>query len=139
MSGSSYLQSVLQRYAISTAHIPALEAVLRPHIEQWANTYLVRMEASGSIAKGTAVSGGTDMDFFISLSSSTPGTLRDIYETLFTKFQQLGMSPRRQNVSIGITINGYKVDLVPARRQAQYGEDHSLYVFKRGTWTQTNI
>jgi hypothetical protein len=36
-------------------------------------------------------------------------------------------------------VNGFKVDLVPARRQGQYGNDHSLYLSKRNTWTKTNI
>lgn len=38
-----------------------------------------------------------------------------------------------------ITYNGYKVDLVPAKRQSQYGNDHSLYRRKANSWTKTNI
>ena len=50
-----------------------------------------------------------------------------------------GYSPRRQNVSINIRVNGYSVDLVPAKRQGAYGDDHSLYRRKADTWTKTNV
>ena len=73
------------------------------------------------------------------MSSNTPGTLADLYGTLFNAVTQAGYIARKQNVSIGITVNGYKIDLVPARRQSQYGNDHSLYKSKAGSWTQTNI
>ena len=33
----------------------------------------------------------------------------------------------------------YKIDLVPALRQSQYGNVHSLYKSKTNSWTQTNI
>jgi hypothetical protein len=46
---------------------------------------------------------------------------------------------RKQNVSIGVVYNNKKVDLVPGKRQHQYGDDHSLYKYKQDTWTQTNI
>ena len=50
-----------------------------------------------------------------------------------------GFSVRRQNVSIGIDYNSDQIDLVPARRQSQYGNDHSLYVSKKNSWIKTNI
>jgi hypothetical protein len=48
-------------------------------------------------------------------------------------------SPRKQNVSIGILANGYSIDLVPGKRQSQWGNDHSLYKSKTQSWTQTNV
>jgi hypothetical protein len=46
---------------------------------------------------------------------------------------------RKQNVSIGIKHNDIKVDLVPGKKQSGYTNDHSIYVSKKDTWTQTNI
>jgi len=139
MSADQYLRGILSKYFVGTSHVSDLYGFLYPHIEKWASGYLVSMERSGSIAKGTAVSSGTDTDFFLSLSSATPGTLRDIFGSLFQKCQQLGLSPRRQNVSIGVTYGNHRIDLVAGRRQSQYGNDHSLYVSRRDTWTQTNV
>ena len=50
-----------------------------------------------------------------------------------------GYTPRQQNVSINIRIGGYDVDLVPAKRQDAYSEDHSLYRRRADTWTKTNV
>src|SRR5262249_11012753 len=94
---------------------------------------------SGSFAKGTANSSGTDIDLFISLQPTTPSTLKEIYESLFTRMQNEGYRPKRQNVSINITVNGYDVDLVPAKRHDNSSEDHSLYRRRADTWTNTNV
>jgi hypothetical protein len=42
-------------------------------------------------------------------------------------------------VSIGIRVNGHDVDMVPAKRQDNYSNDHSLYRRRADTWTKTNV
>lgn len=112
---------------------------LRPSLLRWAGQYLVSMEPSGSFAKGTAIRGGTDIDIFASLSSQVSESLSVIYNTLLNRLRDDGFGPRPQNVSIGIKIGGYSVDVVPARRHGPTGEFHSLFRRKEQTWTQTNI
>jgi hypothetical protein len=85
------------------------------------------------------VRGSTDIDLFISLKSDVPNNLGEIYESLFKLATEAGWSPRRQNVSIGISYSGTKVDLVPARIQTGYQNYHSLYRSKTKSWTQTNV
>lgn len=97
------------------------------------------MEPSGSFAKGTAIRGGTDIDIFVSLSSNVNESLESIYNTLFNRLRNEGFSPRPQNVSIGIKVGPYSVDIVPARRQGPTGHIHSLYRRKSQSWTQTNV
>lgn len=139
MSEDTYLRSILSKYAVNVSGAEMAGNTIYPLIETWGNVYLVKAEFSGSLAKGTGVNIGTDADIFISVSSTSPGTLADLYETLFNAVSQSGYAARKQNVSIGTTVNGYKIDLVPGRRQSQFGNDHSLYKNKSGTWTQTNI
>lgn len=139
MSSDQYLNSVTQKYAINVVGAEAAGQSIYPVIERWSNGYLVKAEFSGSLSKGTAISIGTDADIFISMSSTTPGTLADLYETLYNALTHVGYIARKQNVSIGVTVNGYKVDLIPARRQSQNGNDHSLYKNKTNSWTQTNV
>lgn len=139
MSADDYLRGLLSTYAVNTAAAQAAANLVLPVIEKWANGYLNRAEFSGSIAKGTGVSIGTDADVFLSLSSTTPGTLADMYDTLHRAVTAAGYTARRQNVSVGIQVNGYSIDLVPGRRQSQYGNDHSLYRSKVASWTQTNV
>ena len=139
MSGNQYLNGVIQKYAINVAGAEAAGQSIYPVIVRWGNGYLVKAEFSGSLAKGTAISIGTDADIFISMSSTTPGTLAGLYGTLYNALTAAGYAARKQNVSIGVKANGYNVDLVPARRQTQNGNDHSLYKNKSNSWTQTNV
>lgn len=117
----------------------SVQGTVQPIISAWAGRQLEGVSPSGSFAKGTANRSGTDIDLFISLRQDTTNTLKEIYNSLFDTLKGVGYNPRRQNVSINIRVNGYDVDLVPARRQALIGEDHSLYRRRADTWTKTNV
>ncbi len=139
MTADNYLRTILAKYAVNTSGAEAAGQVIYPVLKHWGNAYLNSAEFSGSLAKGTSISIGTDADIFLSLSSTTPGTLADMYSTLWNAVTAAGYVARKQNVSIGVTINGYSIDLVPGRRQSQYGSDHSLYRNKANSWSQTNV
>ncbi len=139
MPANTYLRGILACYSVNSAGAEAAGSTIYPIIQRWAGDYLVSAEFSGSLRKGTAVSLSADADIFISLSSTTPNTLVEIYETLCVAVQSAGLPVRRQNVSIGTNVNGYKIDLVPGRRQSPNGNDHSLWKNQAQTWTQTNI
>jgi len=141
MTADQYLLGILQREAVDTgayAPVRGVQAKVEPSIREWASKWFVGVSPSGSFAKGTANHSGTDIDLFISLSHETPASLKDIYETLYKKMTEKGYAPRRQNVSLNIKVNGYSVDLVPAKRQDGYTDDHSLYRRRADTWTKTN-
>jgi len=142
MTPDEYLQSILQREVVDTgpySPVRGVQATLEPAIREWAGVYLSIISPSGSFAKGTANHSGTDIDIFISVAQQTPETLKQVYDTLFKKMTEKGYTPKRQNVSINIKVNGYSVDLVPAKRQDIYSDDHSLYRRKADTWTKTNV
>ncbi len=142
MSGDAYLQNILARESVDTGlHSPVrgIQNVLAPLIRAWAGNQLVSVNPSGSFAKGTANASGTDIDLFISLAADTTNPLKEIYGTLAAKLQQGGYTVRRQNVSLNVRIGGIDVDLVPAKRQDNTSEDHSLYRRKADTWTKTNV
>lgn len=146
MSPDEYLQAILQREAVDTRlWSPArnVQTEVEPIIRRWAGDKLVSVTPSGSFAKGTANKSGTDIDLFIdlfiSLSPQTTETLGEIYNNLFNWLSENRYSPKRQNVSVNIRLSGYSVDLVPAKRQDSYGEDHSIYRRKANTWTKTNV
>lgn len=139
---NAYIRSVLRKYALPNDHRRQVNRVisdLRPQIRSWAGNRLLKIELSGSFAKGTVIRGGTDVDLFISLSRAGDQSLREIYESLYTALQLQQLRPRRQDVSIGLVVRGLKVDLVPARRHAGPSQDHSLYKQRTDTWIQTNV
>jgi hypothetical protein len=139
MTGDEYLRNILSKYAVNVAGAEAAAQTLFPLLKKWGNNYLMGAEFSGALAKGTGISIATDADIFLSVSSSTPGTLAEMYNSLCNAVTAAGYSAKRQNVSVGVTVNGWSIDLVPGRRQSQYGNDHSLYLSKSGKWTQTNV
>lgn len=142
MTGDQYLAEVLQRWMAPTGSVGPGNNVLwelQPTLRAWANTCLADVRLSGSYAKGTSVRGDSDVDIFVSLIPETSGTLAELYESLANHMTAKGYAVRRQNVSIGITHRGYKVDLVPGRQQDRWSGDHSLFVRRRNSWTKTNI
>lgn len=142
MSTDDYLYRILQREQVDTGAFSPLRNVqttIQPIIQEWAGNLLSSLTPSGSFAKGTANLSGTDIDLFISLSSTTTETLKEIYNGLDARMISKGYTSKRQNVSINVRVNGYRVDLVPAKRQDTYSEDHSLYRRKADTWTKTNV
>lgn len=141
MTPEAYLRSVLARHSTNTGPIviAGLGAFLQPAIRAWAGGFLRGFTVSGSNAKGTAVGGQTDVDFLISLSPDTPGTLKEIYWSLHQRAREQGWNPRPQNVSIGIEVLGCKVDMVPARIQSGYVNRHSLHRRKADSWTVTDV
>ena len=142
MTPGDYVESIINKYAVLTGPYSKAEQsanAVAPSIRSWTNRYLASFSFSGSYAKGTAINIATDIDLFVSLSSGTPGTLREIYESLYKWSSSQGWQPRRQNVSIAISYNGTKIDLVPGRIQAGYQNYHSLCTTKRDSWMQTNV
>lgn len=138
----AYLRSILQREAVDTgpySPVRNVQSILSPLVTRWAAGHLSSWAPSGSFAKGTANKSGTDIDLFISLSSTTPDSLKQIHATLAKAVLLNGYTPRLQNVSVRIQVDGYQVDLVPAKRQSAYGGEHSLYLRRRDSWTKTNV
>ena len=143
MTSNEYVIGVIHKHALPTQIDPYTEQTvitpLKRIVTTWAGDCLCEIKLSGSRAKGTAIDIATDLDLFISLSSTTNNSLSEIYDSLYTKLVNSGIKARKQNVSIGVTYGGKKVDLVPGKRQSQYGNDHSLYKRKSDSWTKTNI
>lgn len=139
MSNDIYLSNIIQKYQVNRPVVESRLVHICQKLQSWAGNALVSIEFSGSLAKGTAVNISSDADIFVSLSSTLNMSLADIYESLYHAFNDRQYNVRKQNVSIGIEFNGYKVDLVAGRRISQYGNDHSLYFKENNTWTKTNI
>lgn len=142
MTPDQYVEGILAKYQVPrgpTSPAERLGTTVAAPLRSWANQYLNALQYSGSYAKETGVRGVSDVDVFISLKSDTPGTLKDLYNNLYRFTNDQGWSPRQQNVSVGVTINGTRGDLVPGRVQAGYQNYHSLYLRKRDSRTQTNV
>ncbi len=139
---SDYVASVVEKYAV---HVGPGSAAVRaanelvPALREWAGRYLLDIGVSGSYAKGTAISLGTDVDVFVSLSEVAGDSMKHIYWSLFQFLADRGLRPQAWNVSVRVERTGIQVDVVPGRKQQGSAGDHTLYRRKKGSWVQTNV
>jgi predicted nucleotidyltransferase len=134
-----YLRSIKNIYN-STANPLLIRLALDPIISKWASGYLNSINQSGSFAKGTAVKGGSDFDIFVSMKSTlTHLTLEEIFNSLKSTLDKTRFQATTQNVSLGVTVGAWHVDIVPGRQQSPTSDYHSLYKARQNTWTQSNI
>ncbi len=138
ISPDQYLANILNKYAPSD-NTKAASGMLHNPLCLWAGDDLNAIWLFGSSQKGTAIAGKSDLDLFVSIKASCRFSIADIYKSLLERLTQLGYSPRRQDVSIGITVDGKNVDIVPAKLQTGSAQFHILHRSKTGSWTQTNI
>jgi hypothetical protein len=139
MTADSYLINILGKYSPTSLSLYGNAiSTLHSSLRTWANGCYVDLKTSGSIAKGTAISLSSDADYLVSLTHDCNGTLSQIFNSLH---DHLGAyySIRRQNVSIGINLNGLKVDVAAAKKRPGNTNFHSIYVSKKDSWAQTNI
>jgi hypothetical protein len=140
MKADQYLRNIIANKKANNITIDDWRLIdVKTTLTTWAGQYLSSIKQSGSSAKGTALKGIADFDIFISLKSNTTETLKEIYDKLDTTITNAGWTTRRQNVSIGITHNNLKIDIVPGKIQSGYQNYHSIYSSKKDTWMKTNI
>jgi hypothetical protein len=138
--GSVYLLGVVEKYQVDANTKFHVKNAFDPIIKEWGGGVLLDFTLSGSSAKGTEVSNSSDVDFFISLSSNTTGTLQEIFDSLFNKLNGYSnVSARKQNVSIGVAWDGYNIDFTPGRKRSGNTNDHTLCKNKSNSWTLTNV
>ena len=119
MDADVYIKSIIGKYALiggPGSSATAAVQTLVPILQNWAGSYLNGISYSGSTGKGTAIAGIAGVDLFISLKSDTPKTLGEIYTNLLNYRPLQGFAPKRQNVSVGVKVNGHQIDLVPGRK-----------------------
>jgi len=139
---STYVRRIIAKHRLQAKQFNLTKratADLKRIIRIWAGKYFARITYAGSFVKGTAITGDTDIDLFLSLRQTIPDSLRDIYNGLAHTLKISGFSVRKQNVSIGIDLDDFKIDVVPGVRQPKSLTDHSIYRRKADTWTKTNI
>ena len=79
MTANEYVISVIHKHALPAQIDPYSEQIvitpLKRLVTTWAGNCLCEIKLSGSRAKGTAIDIATDLDLFISLSSTTSNSL----------------------------------------------------------------
>ena len=141
MEGNEYLFNILSKYQprwIDKVKQIELINVLKSR----ANSCLIDICLSWSIAKWTAISLSSDLDYFISLShdcNENNGWLYSIYNSLLQTLKSTFWYVRKQNVSCRINYYWLEIDITPARKLPWNTNDHIIYISKFDTRQKTNI
>jgi len=138
-----YLLKVIKQHTLTAEKTSKMlfkvKKALYPIIQEWGGNHLRHIGQAGSLAKGTHITGTSDIDLFVSLHYKTPYTLREIFCNLHDYLEAHEYKTRKQNVSVNIIFEGISVDIVPGTRQPLSLTDHSIYRRKADSWTKTNI
>ena len=137
-----YIMKIIDKYTHGSQHEEAVrkaKSALDVIVKEWAGDAFLSTSISGSLAKGTATTLGSDFDLFVSLSPDTTNSLRELYNMLFSRLSSKGYTVKKQNVSIGVVVNSLSADVIPAKKHHGHTNDHSIYVSKSDSWTQTNV
>ncbi len=141
MTTNEYLSNILLKYQSKSIDIVKQTELVT--ILKWrANTCLIDICLSWSVAKGTAISLSSDLDYFISLSHNCNEDnwgLNSIFNSLYYELQTRFWNVRKQNVSCRINFYWLEIDITPARKLPWNTNDHIIYISKTNTRQKTNI
>lgn len=116
MSDSAYLESILKKYEITESQhdsIVTARTVVENLLRRAFGSKIMYIVYSGSIAKNTAVSCKYDVDICVYFKHDSFDTLKEMYDSVANAL--LLYTPRKQRVSIGVSVMGQSIDVVPAR------------------------
>ncbi len=141
MNPDDYVAMLVAKYAVDnesgSAAYNAASALI-PSLRSWAGDYLLDVTYSGSFAKGTATSLGTDVDLLVSLRRDVEWSMKDTYYNLCLFLYGRQFQPIRRNVALSVHFEGIWIHLVPTRTD-QESRHFSLYRSRNDTWLQTNV
>jgi hypothetical protein len=135
-----YAASVVEKYRVSTGvgspshHAP--DAVI-PLLKRWGGQHLLGITLSGAYAKGTAISLSSHVDLLLSLRLSAEMEVRNVFWKLFEYLVDQNLSPHTRTVTMQVSSNGFRVDLVPAWQASGGGQ--ILYHREPGSPVHTNL
>jgi hypothetical protein len=135
-----YAASVVEKYRVladsgSPAHRAADEVI--PVLKQWGKQYLLGLTLSGAYAKNTAISLSSHVDILIALTPVPGLTMKKIFWSLFEQLTDEDLHPRTREVSIRVQRQGCNIDLIPACRSRNSGND--LFNKRTGAEVRTDI
>ncbi len=142
LSPSDYLRAILKREAVdesATSPGRAMEGTVLKLCTGWAGRHLNGLYASGAIEKGMANASSTRIDFVVSLRPDAPFPIENLYTSLFATLERQRYFPVRRPVSIGVTIAGTFLDLIPARRETMSSDSHEIYSTRSGRVLKTDL
>ncbi|WP_055047459.1 hypothetical protein [Devosia sp. A16] len=142
VSASDYLRGILAREAVARETIADLarpDSKIAALCHAWGSRDIVDVTPGGSFEKAMANRSGISIDCVVWIHARSARRIGDIYESMFTTFQRLGLAPTRRDVTLALNLGHLVVDLLPAKRLSMISDIHEIYSARRGLAITTNL
>lgn len=142
VSASEYLHEILRREAIDRTPASALariEGKIVALCQAWGSRHIVDVTPGGGFEKSMANRGGISIDYVVWIHAQSERRIPEIYESMYSAFQRLGLAPIRRDVTIALNVGNMIVDLLPAKRLSMISDIHEIYSARRVAAITTNL
>lgn len=142
VTASEYLADILSREVVD--HRTAWELdTIAAKIEQlctaWGGQHILEVIPGGGYEKSMANRSGICTDFVVWIHTHSGRRIPEVYESMFSTFERLGLKPIRRNVTIALRVGTIAVDILPAKRLSMISDIHEIYSARRAQAITTNL
>lgn len=143
VTASDYLSRILAREVVDRRSAAELEDVsnkIELLCNAWGREHIVEVVPGGGFEKATANRTGICMDFVVWIRTQSNRRIPEVYESMYTTFQRLGLQPIRRDVTIALQVGErMMVDILPAKRLSMISDIHEIYSPRRSLAITTNL
>ncbi|RYE49201.1 MAG: hypothetical protein EOP24_01855 [Hyphomicrobiales bacterium] len=142
VSASDYLRDILDREMITReamAELTRVEGKITALCRAWGSHHIVDITPGGGFEKSMANCSGVSIDYVVWIHAQSERRIPDIYESMFSAFQRLGLAPVRRDVTLALNLGPMVVDLLPAKRLSMISDIHEIYSTRRAAAITTNL
>ncbi|MBN9362629.1 MULTISPECIES: hypothetical protein [unclassified Devosia] len=142
VSASDYLRDILARETVRPEAMGAaarIDGKIAALCHAWGSRDIVDVTPGGGFEKSMANRSGVSLDYVVWIHARADRRIPELYESMFSAFQRLGLAPVRRNVTLALNLGTMVVDLLPAKRLSMISDIHEIYSTRRGIALTTNL
>ena len=142
VSASDYLRDILAREAVrpeATGDAARIDGKIAALCHAWGSRDIIDVTPGGGFEKSMANRSGVSLDYVVWIHARADRRIPELYESMFSAFQRLGLAPVRRHVTLALNLGSMVVDLLPAKRLSMISDIHEIYSTRRGIALTTNL
>lgn len=142
VSASEYLRDILARETVrreALGDMARIDGKIAALCHAWGTRDIIDVTPGGGFEKSMANRSGIGVDYVVWIHARADRRIPELYESMFSAFQRLGLAPVRRNVTLALNLGHLVVDLLPAKRLSMISDIHEIYSTRRGIAVTTNL
>jgi hypothetical protein len=142
VSASDYLRDILARETVrpeAMGDAARIDGKIAALCHAWGSRDIVDVTPGGGFEKSMANRSGVSLDYVVWIHARADRRIPELYESMFSAFQRLGLAPVRRHVTLALNLGTMVVDLLPAKRLSMISDIHEIYSTRRGIALTTNL